>query len=67
MERQYIFFRSGKALLVFSTGIVGLVACTLAIDFLAPGESWLLFFVVAGLAILLILFSFRFDAVWRGR
>jgi hypothetical protein len=67
MERQYIFFRTGRALLVFTAGVLVTVAGVEALMFLAPGDSGLLVFLVASmLTLFVVVASIKVDArIWR--
>jgi uncharacterized membrane protein len=66
MERQYIFFRTGRALLVFTVGVLAIIACAEVLPFLAPDEGGLLVLVASILSVLVIVTSFRIDArFWR--
>jgi uncharacterized membrane protein len=66
VERQYIFFRTGRALLVFTVGVLAIIACAEVLPFLAPEEGGLLVLAASILTILVIVISFRVDArLWR--
>jgi len=66
MERQYIFFRTGPALLIFIVGIVAIVACAELFRFAAPDQGWMAVSVVVVLTVVTIVVSFKADAqIWR--
>lgn len=67
MERQYIFFRTGRALLVFAIGTFAIVACTELLSFLVPSEYWLVASVAIILIVVVVVASFKADGVfWKG-
>jgi hypothetical protein len=65
MERQYIFFKSGRGLLVFTAGIAGIVACAKALPLLLPEASGFVIAVVIALTVIVIIASFKVDAQSR--
>lgn len=65
MERQYIFFKSGRGLLVFSAGIAGIVACAEALPLLFPEASGFVIALVVALTVIVIIASLKADAKSR--
>ncbi len=65
MEKQYIFFKSGRGLLVFSAGIAGIVACAEALPLLFPEASVFVIALVVALTVIVIIASLKADAKSR--
>lgn len=67
MERQYIFFKSARGLLVFAVGVTAIVACTKILYVLFPEAPGFLAAIVATLTAIVIIVSFKADARHRYR
>jgi uncharacterized membrane protein len=66
MERQYIFFRTGRALLAFTAGVLAIIAIAEALMVLAPDEIGLQVLVASIFTLVIIVASFKLDArFWR--
>lgn len=66
MERQYIFFRTGPALLAFGLGLMTVFAAAMAVTILFPQPRWLALAVIALVAITVTLGAIKLDKVlWQ--